>query len=151
MTSGVLGDAMCSACEMAVVWMRSQLQQNQTQDRILDYANQLCERVPNPMGQSAVDCGSVLSMPKIAFTIGGKQFELAPEEYILKVGQGSAAQCISGFTALDMPPPRGPLWILGDIFMDATILYLILGSLELDLPRQRRGFVSNSSPLSTNM
>uniref|UniRef100_A0A6N2LWK5 Peptidase A1 domain-containing protein n=1 Tax=Salix viminalis TaxID=40686 RepID=A0A6N2LWK5_SALVM len=116
-SSGVLGDAMCSACEMAVVWMRSQLQQNQTQDRILDYANQLCERVPNPMGQSAVDCGSVLSMPKIAFTIGGKQFELAPEEYILKVGQGSAAQCISGFTALDMPPPRGPLWILGDIFM----------------------------------
>ncbi|KAL3576024.1 hypothetical protein D5086_021307 [Populus alba] len=116
-SSGVLGDATCSACEMAVFWMRSQLQQNQTQDRVLDYANQLCERVPNPTGQSAVDCGSVLSMPTIAFTIGGKEFELAPEEYILKVGQGSAAQCISGFTALDIPPPRGPLWILGDVFM----------------------------------
>jgi len=42
--------------------------------------SQLCERVPNPTGQSAVDCGSVLSMPRIAFTIGGKEFELAPEE-----------------------------------------------------------------------
>ncbi|CAK7351433.1 unnamed protein product [Dovyalis caffra] len=115
--SGVLGDAMCSACEMTVVWMRSQLQQNQTQDRILDYANQLCERMPNPMGQSAVDCGSVPSMPTVAFTIGGKEFKLAPEEYILKIGEGSAAQCISGFTALDIPPPRGPLWILGDVFM----------------------------------
>jgi phytepsin len=41
MLSGVLGDAMCPACEMAVVWMRSQLKQNQTQDRILDYVNQV--------------------------------------------------------------------------------------------------------------
>lgn len=39
--SGILRDAMCSACEMAVVWMQNQLTQNQTQERILDYANEV--------------------------------------------------------------------------------------------------------------
>ncbi|KAG6419016.1 hypothetical protein SASPL_121224 [Salvia splendens] len=110
-------DAMCSVCEMAVVWMQNQLRQNQTQDRILNYVNELCERLPSPMGQSAVDCASISSMPTVSFTIGGEVFDLSPNEYILKVGEGAAAQCISGFTGIDIPPPRGPLWILGDMFM----------------------------------
>ncbi|MCH1922068.1 pepsin-like aspartyl protease, partial [Shewanella sp. A3A] len=66
----------------------------------MNYINQLCDKLPSPMGESSVDCGSLASMPEISFTIGGKKFALKPEEYILKVGEGAAAQCISGFTAM---------------------------------------------------
>lgn len=38
--SNVLFDeAMCNACEMAVVWIQNQLAQNQTQDLVLQYIN----------------------------------------------------------------------------------------------------------------
>ncbi|KAJ1405566.1 Saposin-like type B, region 1 [Sesbania bispinosa] len=116
-SSGGLHGATCSACEMAVVWMQNQLSQNQTRDQILTYINHLCDKMPSPMGESSVDCGNITMLPVISFTIGGRTFDLGPEEYILKVGEGAAAQCISGFTAIDIPPPRGPLWILGDVFM----------------------------------
>ncbi|KAK4852199.1 hypothetical protein QYF36_021819 [Acer negundo] len=115
--SGGLRDGMCSTCELTVVWLQNQLKQNKTQDLILDYVNDLCDRLPSPMGESAVDCNNLASMPNISFTIGGKIFELTPEQYVLKVGEGDVTQCISGFSALDVPPPRGPLWILGDVFM----------------------------------
>lgn len=39
--SGLLNEAMCRACEMASVWMQSELSQNQTQERILAYASEV--------------------------------------------------------------------------------------------------------------
>ncbi|KAK6230227.1 hypothetical protein QUC31_001745 [Theobroma cacao] len=108
-SSGGVHNSMCSACEMTISWIQNQLKQNQTLDHVLNYINELCDRLPSPMGASAVDCNALPCMPNLSFVIGGRIFDLNPEQYILKVGEGNIARCISGFTALDLPLPHEPL------------------------------------------
>ncbi|PIO75866.1 eukaryotic aspartyl protease [Teladorsagia circumcincta] len=72
------------------------------------------EALLNVDDQQLVDCGIIPRLPPITFTIGGQNFILLGSDYIVEYAPN---MCQFGFIPIDLPPPTGPMWILGDVFI----------------------------------
>ncbi|XP_037527399.1 cathepsin D [Rhipicephalus sanguineus] len=65
-----------------------------------------------------VDCKKVSKLPKLIFTIGGRQHTLKGVDYIVKLQtSNNKVRCYAGFGTTDDYGTKKPLWILGQVFM----------------------------------
>jgi len=59
------------------------------------------------------DCSNVQDLQAITYIINGDRYQLDHKDYVMNL-RGS---CATAFVALDVPHPRGPVFIAGDIFL----------------------------------
>jgi len=78
-------------------------------------------------GEYTIDCDA--TAPDIVFTLGGKDYHLALQDYIIE----NEGECLFGMMSIDIPAPAGPLWILGDVFMRKYYVKFDVGNEQIGI------------------
>ncbi|XP_068394565.1 renin isoform X1 [Eschrichtius robustus] len=64
-----------------------------------------------------VNCNQVPTLPDISFHLGGRAYTLTSADYVLQDPYNSDDLCTLALHGLDVPPPTGPVWVLGASFI----------------------------------
>jgi len=94
--------SLCSHCQVAVDTGTSQLAGP------TEVINELSRRL-----NVKSDCSNFKSLPDLGFVMDDHVLNLKPTDYVDKSSEG----CQVALMPLDVPPPNGPLFILGDPFL----------------------------------
>ena len=83
------------------------LADHQTQEQIEQGLMTICDTLSFiSSSQAVVECSKIPTMPNVTFEIGGKDFVLTPEDYVLKVVP--TCSLFPNATAPNPPPNSGP-------------------------------------------
>eukprot|EP00933_Yihiella_yeosuensis_P067971 TRINITY_DN7316_c0_g3_i1.p1 TRINITY_DN7316_c0_g3~~TRINITY_DN7316_c0_g3_i1.p1 ORF type:complete len:450 (-),score=90.89 TRINITY_DN7316_c0_g3_i1:387-1736(-) len=92
---------LCEDCEVAV----------DTGTSMLAGPSKVISKLEARVGVKA-DCSNFHQLPNLGFVLNGRVLNLEPEDYV-----DNSNLCSVSFMSLDVPPPNGPLFILGDPFL----------------------------------
>uniref|UniRef100_A0A2K6UG72 Napsin-A n=1 Tax=Saimiri boliviensis boliviensis TaxID=39432 RepID=A0A2K6UG72_SAIBB len=94
-------------------------------------------------GEYIILCSEIPKLPAVSFLLGGVWFNLTAQDYVIQTTRNGVRLCLSGFQALDVPPPAGPFWILGDVFLGTYVAVFDRGdrksSARVGLARAHKG------------
>lgn len=83
-------------------------------------------------GEYLISCSK--PAPDFDITLGGKTYTLTKDDYIIQAGDN---MCLWAVIGIDVPAPRGPLWILGDVWMRKFYT-------KFDYGQKRLGFATST-------